>query len=412
MVMIRLSITTTGYSKTDFRGCAGAGAFWSGIPDSSGLLPEPKHFWYDIHEYRLNSKPHIRRILQHQQAQADGITQASAEESVAAQATSQAPRSTSEPHIPQHQEVHKGGSTQSAAPSAAAGWMSRVPETSTSMAAPPQPEQRHESAARSPAAPGTALSKEPMSSDGWQPPGSPKQEKRAESEADVKGTGAKRHQGAHGKRLAPDSWQPVTASQMLKRQRIADTAPQLLQEPQKSAETCQQVQPEQPSLFPDSMREGTNGPDILLQPSEQEACDDSGSCLEYDAETGQHVDSEESCEDVLAMWGEAGEPEQEFAWAEPPAGMGNGDTDGNSATIDHASTVSHRTWACQVCKRTFSSLCVAVSEGHCLSGELPQHLHVLLGSKLEVQSFSKYCNGQSPVRLVSIYSAMSFDGAL
>ena len=38
-------------------------------PDASGRLPEPKHFWYDIHEYRLNSKPHIRRILQHQQAQ-------------------------------------------------------------------------------------------------------------------------------------------------------------------------------------------------------------------------------------------------------------------------------------------------------------------------------------------------------
>lgn len=63
--------------------------------------------------------------------------------------------------------------------------------------------------------------------------------------------------------------------------------------------------------------------------------------------------SEQSCEDVLATWGEAGEPDQEHAWAEWPAGITDGDggegmyagADMQQAAPDSGSLM----WACQVC---------------------------------------------------------------
>ena len=343
----------------DFTGLADAGAFWSGVPNSSGLLPEPKHFWYDIHEYRLNSKPHIRRILQHQQAQAGGSIQAGAEASAAAGGITQIPESSSKPQLLQHQEVHEDGSTQaSAAPGVAAGQVSQVPESSKGMAAHPQPVQLHDCSAQAPAAPAQAFSNEHMSSNSCQPLESAQQEQRAASAADAEGRCAARNGGADGKRPAHDSWQPVTASQILKRQRVAGTAPQISREPHSSAAACQQVKPEPLSLSHDSMREGTTGPDILLQPSEQEACDESGAFLETVADPGQHVDSEESCEDVLAMWGEAGEPDQDFAWAEAPAGLGDGSAEANSASKNPVpSSIGHRMWACQVCSLGCLALC-------------------------------------------------------
>ena len=234
----------------------------------------------------------------------------------------------------------------------------KLPESSKGVAAPPQPEQQHESSARAASAPGQASSRQHTESSGWQPPGSAKVEQHGASNADVEDTCSERCQGSHRKRPLPDKWQPVTASQILKRQRVADTAPQLSREPQKSAATCQTVQPEQSSLSLHCTSGGATGPDILLQPSKQEVCHDCGPLLDHTAAPGQHMDSEESCEDVLAMWGEAGEPEQEFAWAEPPAGMGNGDTEGNSASAGQAaSMVGQRTWACQVCIRA----CVCTS---------------------------------------------------
>ena len=258
--------------------------------------------------------------------------------------------------------------------------MSEVPESSKGMAAPPQPEQLHERRERVPAAPAQPFSNEHISSSSCQPLELAKQEQRAASAADVVGRCAARNGGTDGKRPAHDSWHPVTASQILKRQRVADTAPQISREPHSRAAACQQVKPEPLSLSHDSMREGPSGPDILLQPSEQETCDDSGAFLEHVADPGQHVDSEESCEDVLAMWGQAGEPDQDFAWAEPPAGLGDGSAEANSASKNPVpSSTGHRMWACQVCSGVAwhcatvftvslntSGIKAAVCSGHCI----------------------------------------------
>ena len=299
---------------------AGAGAFWSGTPDASGRLPEPKHFWYDIHEYRLNSKPHIRRILQHQQAQEGKLPQPGAGHNLATD-------------------------------------LSSGPSESSKDVAPHPHEQRHGSSTEAAAAAIDALSREPIQRNAWQPPGSQKQEQRGAHDADVKDSCAERCQDSHGKRLAPDGWQPVTVSQILKRQRLANAAAQLPQQPQGSAQTCEEPQHEQSSLSCSRMEEGTTREaDTLVQPSEQEACDGSGALLGDTLDPGPHMDSEESCEDVLAMWGEAGEPDQEFAWAEAPAGMQDGNTEVSSESASHAaSTIGHRTWACQV--RSQATLC-------------------------------------------------------
>ena len=144
----------------------------------------------------------------------------------------------------------------------------------------------------------------------------------------------------------------MTASQFLKWQRPAIPALQPLQQLQTDAAACQQRQHEQASTSPHCIRQGASGGEILVRTGEQEACDISDASLEGTEDPGPAEDSEQSCEDVLATWGEAGEPDQEFAWAEAPDGMGDGSTEGSSVRIgpDHAASMSgQRTWACQVC---------------------------------------------------------------
>ncbi len=188
------------------------------------------------------------------------------------------------------------------------------------------------------------------------------------------------------RRVAPDGWQPVTASQMLKRQRLSESAagqqqlkqqqpplespanlgqkfandphtqsqagiaPQMLNyDSEPAAGRQQKQQQQQPSSSSIPSKDTCAG--SLGHGGEQEACVRSSLLLDSMANTGQLQESEQSCEDVWAMWGEAGEPDQEFAWAEPPAGMRDGNEEGSSAragTEDAASVNAHRAWACQV----------------------------------------------------------------
>ena len=144
----------------------------------------------------------------------------------------------------------------------------------------------------------------------------------------------------------------MTASQILKRQRSADSDAQLPHQPRTdgaSQAADQQAQHAQGSLSAHCRRPGTTEDDILTQTGEQEAC--ANSLMEGSDLFGPFDDSEQSCEDVLAGWGEAGEPDQEFAWAEPPAGMEDVHTEGGIAKsgTHHAAGINgHRTWACQV----------------------------------------------------------------
>lgn len=297
------------FLRIDVSGLAGAGAFWSGMPDGSGCLPEPKHFWYDINEYRLNSKPHIRRILQHQQAQGDGDVQAGSEPNLAAEPIAQLPESR---------------------------------ET----VSPAQPEEHHGSSMPAASAPHQASSRQHMERDDWPSPSPPKHWQHGGRGVNTTGLGAQRCQDSDRRQPEPDDWQPVTASQLLKRQRLADPAAQPLQS---DAAACQQVKQEQPSVSAHCASSSAGGADSLAPHGEQEGC---GAVLNDAPDSGPLLDSKESCEDVLAMWGDAGEADQEFAWAEPPAGMGDGSVDSSSACTDRAASMpGHRTWACQVPSR-------------------------------------------------------------
>ena len=318
---MRLANDGTGFPRRDVSGLAGTGAFWSGMPDGSGRLPEPKHFWYDINEYRLNSKPNIRRILQHQQAEEDGHVQAGIAPNSAAKPTAQLPESR-KTVSPARLDKHHGSS----APTASAS---------------------HQ-----------ALSKEHIDRDDWQPPVPPKHRQHGAVEVDMRDPCAERCHDPGAGQPAPDSWQPVTASQLLKRQRLADPAAQLPHQPQSDAAACQQVEHEQPSLSAHCTSNPAGGADSLVPHREQQYCKDSGASLNDALDSGPVLDSEESCEDVLAMSGEAGEPDQDFAWAEPPAGMGDGSVDSSSARVDHAAPMGGpRTWACQVRSRASLASC-------------------------------------------------------
>lgn len=211
------------------------------------------------------------------------------------------------------------------------------------------------------------------------------------------------------KRAAADSWQPVTASQMLKRQRLnesvpdqqqpkqqqppleflakpgrkgagdshtqsqAGIAPQMLHHDSGPAAGRQQKQQKQQQQRQQQLsspcapcKDTFAG--SLGHGGEQEACVRSSLPLDSMANAEQLEESEQSCEDVCAMWGEAGEPGQDFAWAEPPAGMGDGNEEGSGARVgteDAASVSRHRTWACQVCSPA----------GNCFLSEIEQHAH-------------------------------------
>ena len=186
-------------------------------------------------------------------------------------------------------------------------------------------------------------SRQRMQQDSWQQCGAPQQGRRPE------GMGRTPTQAADAKRALPDSWQPVTASQLLKRQREG-TALQLPTESQ---------QQWQPSSMPSSSGTGAHGVASAMQPEINGACEHGelsgllggGSVGDWD-KAGPCDSSEQSCEDVLATWGEAGEPDQEHAWAEPPAGMTDGDgVEGIHAGADMQQAdpdSGSRTWACQV----------------------------------------------------------------
>jgi hypothetical protein len=191
-----------------------------------------------------------------------------------------------------------------------------------------------------------------MQQDSWQQCGGPQQGRRPE------GRGRTPTQAAVAKRALPDSWQPVTASQLLKRQ-PTKTAIQSPTEPQ----------PWQPSSMPSSSGKGAHGVASAMQPEINGACEHgefsgllgAGSGGDWD-KAGPCDSSEQSCEDVLATWGEAGEPDQEHAWAEPPAGM----TDGDGVKGIHAGAdmqqadpnSGSRMWACQVCYKICDALSV------------------------------------------------------
>lgn len=209
---------------------------------------------YDLHEYRLNSKPHMNRILQrHQQQQ-------------------------------QEQRHLEDSKTQGDAEPSQAGGIKQEPRDVW---------------------PSLAASQAP----------------------------AKLDQAAGFKHVPLDSWQPETASQVLKRQRTSA--------PPQTPQQHQQQQDASTSLH--CSRSWQDGVEPHMQPEEDQT----------DLKGSQHWESisEQACADVLGSLEEAGEPDQEHAWAEPPAGMGLDCEEGGGASISieqAAPATLCRTWACQV----------------------------------------------------------------
>ena len=284
-----------------------------------GLLPEPKHYWYDINEYRLNSKPHIRRVLQHQQEQDRGASQAlqGAAESGKGECDSRCSPSGSGQLMPALQHMQCGGGTSASGTA------------------------KHDQVA----------GRQHKQQDSWQQSGAPQQGSRPE------GKGRTPTQAADAKRALPDSWQPVTASQLLKRQR-AEKAGRSSTDPQ---------QQWQPSSMPSSSKGGAHDVTSATQAEIDGACEHGefggllGGGSGGDWNEARPCDSsEQSCEDVLATWGEAGEQNQEHACAEPPAGITDGDggegmhagADMQQAAPDSGSLM----WACQVCCKLCQAL--------------------------------------------------------
>lgn len=276
------------------------------------LLPEPKHYWYDINEYRLNSKPHIRRVLEHQQEHNRGASQApqgGAESGKGECDSKNSPFGSGQP-MPVVQPPQCCGGT-----------------SASSTAEHDQVASRHHN-----------------QQDNWQQLGAPQQGRRPE------GKGRTPTEAADAKRALPDSWQPITASQLLKRQR-AETAVWSPTDPQ---------QQNQASSMSCSSGRSAHGVTSMMQAEINGFCEHGdfsgllggGSGGDWN-QAGPCDSSEQSCEDVLATWGEAGEPDQEHALAESPAGM----TDGGGVEGIHARAdmqqadpnSGSRIWACQVC---------------------------------------------------------------
>ena len=292
-------------------------AFEPGSFDGLHHMPGPDRSF--LQEYRLNSKPHIRRILQHQQSEADAQqpqpVQAAAESSQASIPEQQAQATRAEPSTLRTIEHELAPSWRPASPCHQAC----------------RPRERAQAVA------------EPHQASGLQDAG---------------------------------SWRPVTASQMLKRQRGAAPSQQRRRQQQQQQQQQQMLQVSD-NTSDIAEKEGPHmqtqqqhilgvgdctGPpcvhhnSILNQSFHDEATDSGAAWQDWEplgCPAEQLEGWEGSCSDVgQAFADEDCEADQELAWAEPPPGFGEGLGEDAHDTLGSKQAVAMhapRTWSCQVC---------------------------------------------------------------
>ena len=295
-------------------------------------MPGPNRSF--LQEYRLNSQPHIRRILQHQQSEAE------AQQSQSLQAATESSQALN----PQQQAQAARAERRNPCPS------------------------EHQMAPR------------------WRPASPCHQADRPEKRVQAV---AEPHQASELQDVPAGSWRPVTASQMLKRQRVLAPSQQQRQQQQQQQQQQQppklqvldnmsdtaekeppplQAQPQQQQLLEQQDQQqilgvgDCTGPlcvhhDSILNQSFQGEATDSGAAwqdwepLGYPAE--QLEGWEGSCSDVgQGFADEECEADQELAWAEAPPGFGEGlGEDGHDTSSSKQAVAMHapRTWSCQVC---------------------------------------------------------------
>ena len=293
----------------------GAPAFEPGSFDGLHHMPGPDRSF--LQEYRLNSKPHIRRILQHQQSEAE------AQQPQPLQAATE----SSQKQFPQQQ-----------AQAARAG-------------------------------PSTLCIGEHEMAPSWRParPASPRQqadrpEERAQAVAEP-------HQAPKLQDVPAGSWRPVTASQMLKRQRVTAHPEQQQQQPvlfHLSSKTAQcegpplhvqpQPQQQQQQILEDGAcreSEHAHHSDSPDQSFRDEAADDDANWDHLGCPAEQLEGREGNCsKSPQGLCDEDCEAGQELAWAESPPGFGEGPGEVHSAKTGSEQTGTARaprTWSCQVC---------------------------------------------------------------
>ena len=293
-------------------------AFEPGSFDGLHHMPGPNRSF--LQEYRLNSKPHIRRILQHQQSEAEAQqpqpVQAVIESSHAAVTQQQAQAARAEPSTPCTSD--------------------------------------HEMAPS------------------WRSAGLCQQADRPKERAQA---GAEPHQASGLQDVPAGSWRPVTASQMLKRQRVTAPSQQrrrqqpMLQVSDDTSDTAEeegppmQAQPQQQQQQQHILEVGDcTGPpcvhhNSILNESFQDEATDSGAGWQdwepVSCPAEQLEGREGSCNDVgQGCADEECEADQELAWAEPPPGFGEGLGEDAHDTLSSKQAVAvhaPRTWSCQVC---------------------------------------------------------------
>ena len=283
-------------------------AFEPGSFDGLHHMPGPNRSF--LQEYRLNSQPHIRRLLQHQQSEAE------AQQSQSLQAATEMSQALN----PQQQAQAARAERSNPCPS------------------------EHQMAPR------------------WRPASPCQQADRPEERVQAV---AEPHQAPALQDVPAGSWRPVTASQMLKRQRVIATSEQQQQQhlpPHLSGSSAQDVeaplhvqqQPQQTSVDgacreSEHVHHGVS----LDQTFPDEAADDDASWEPFGCPAEQLEGWEGSCIDVgQGFPDEECEAGQELAWAEPPPGFGEGPGEDHSAQTgsEQAGTArAPRTWPCQVC---------------------------------------------------------------
>ena len=282
-----------------------------------------------LQEYRLNSKPHIRRILQHQQREAD------AQQPQPVQAAAE----SSQASAPQQQAQAAGAEASS-----------------------------------------LCISEHDLAPS-WPPAGPCQQADRPDERAQAV---AEPHQAAGTQNGSAGSWRPVTASQMLKRQRVTAPFQQQLQQqpptlqtsddtpdaagcecpplhvqPQQKQQLKQQQEQQQQRLGGGACKEAQHvqHDSALKQGFQDEAADSCAIWQDWDhlGCTGEQLEGmEESCSDAGQGFGDEDcKPGQEFAWAEPPPGFGEGSGEevhaAKSGSEQTVAVRAPRTWPCQVC---------------------------------------------------------------